>query len=107
MKNSTLALALFPGTAMRIFRIPVLVAFLALALGLPAWSAETPTPAHTAGAPPNAHAAAEHHALPASAVDLFKIGPLPVTNSMVVTWAVAAFLIGFATYATRNLKPVP
>lgn len=92
---------------MRIFRIPVLVSFLLLALGLPTWSAESHTPAHTAGAAPDAHAAAEHHVLPASAVDVFHIGPLPVTNSMVVTWAVAAFLIGFSTYATRTLKPVP
>ena len=91
---------------MRILRIPVLVILLLLAFGCPVWSAQTTTPEHTAGVAPDAHAA-EHHALPPSAVDLFKIGPLPVTNSMVVTWAVAAFLIGFATYATRNLKPVP
>lgn len=36
-----------------------------------------------------------------------KVGPLTVTNSMILTWVVAAFLIVFAQMATRNIKAVP
>jgi len=50
---------------------------------------------------------AEAHALPLYAVPLFHIGPLPVTNSMVVTWIVALGLILFARRATRRLQDVP
>jgi F-type H+-transporting ATPase subunit a len=53
------------------------------------------------------HAKAEHHGLPPAAVDVFKIGPLPVTNSMILTWAVALLLIIFARYATRRIQAVP
>jgi len=49
----------------------------------------------------------EHHGLSEAAVPLFNLGPLPVTNSMVVTWVVALGLIGFARYATRQIRPVP
>lgn len=45
--------------------------------------------------------------LPSAAVDLWKIGPLTVTNSMVVTWVVAVILIIFAQVATRDIRPVP
>ncbi len=38
---------------------------------------------------------------------LFHIGPLVVTNSMVLCWVVAAFLILFAQIATRNIKEIP
>src|SRR5689334_4513369 len=40
-------------------------------------------------------------------IKIFDIGPLPVTNSMLVTWIVALALIGFAQFATRNIKDVP
>jgi F-type H+-transporting ATPase subunit a len=53
------------------------------------------------------HAKAEHHGLPPAAVDVFHIGPLPVTNSMILTWAVALILILFARYATRRIQVVP
>ena len=49
----------------------------------------------------------EHHSLPQAAVPLFRVGPLPITNSMVVTWAVALGLILFARRATRQIRPVP
>lgn len=52
-------------------------------------------------------AGGEHHGLPQAAPDLGKIGPIPISNSMVVTWIVAIFLIGFAQFATRNIKDVP
>ncbi len=56
--------------------------------------------------------AAEEHALPANAVELWNlklpiVGNFPVTNSMFVTWIVALGIIIFAQVATRNMKPVP
>jgi F-type H+-transporting ATPase subunit a len=54
-----------------------------------------------------AHGSGEHHGLPPAAVDVLHIGPLPVTNSMIVTWAVAIGLIVFARSATRRLRAVP
>lgn len=38
---------------------------------------------------------------------LFNIGPLVVTNSMVLCWIVAAFIILFSQLATRNIKEIP
>ncbi len=60
-------------------------------------------------------AAAEHsgasaeveHGVTLHPAELGRIGPLPITNSMVVTWLVAAALIIFAQVATRNIKDVP
>ena len=48
-----------------------------------------------------------HHGLTPNAVPLFKLGPLVITNSMVVTWIVAALIIFFAQAATRNAKVIP
>lgn len=48
-----------------------------------------------------------HDHLPAHAEQVFKIGPLPVTNSMIMVWIVAAVLIVVAQLATRDLKLVP
>jgi len=44
--------------------------------------------------------------LPAAA-PRFQLGPLQVTNSMILTWGIAVFLIVFAQLATRNIKAVP
>ena len=41
------------------------------------------------------------HGLPQSAVEIGRILGVPITNSMVVTWIVAAALIAFAQAATR------
>jgi F-type H+-transporting ATPase subunit a len=49
----------------------------------------------------------ERHGLPQSAVDLARPFGIPVTNSMVVSWAVALALIAFARMATRDMKQVP
>ncbi len=49
----------------------------------------------------------EHEALPLYASELFRIGEFVVTNSMFVTWMVAAAIIIFARIAMRNVKPVP
>lgn len=50
---------------------------------------------------------AEHHGLTPNAVPLFKLGPLVITNSMVVTWIVAALIILLAQMSTRNAKLIP
>jgi F-type H+-transporting ATPase subunit a len=50
---------------------------------------------------------AEHHGLTPNAVSLFKLGPLVITNSMVVTWIVAALIILLAQMATRKAKLIP
>lgn len=56
-----------------------------------------------------AHGDAHHHehVLPPHAVELWRIGGFPITNSMFVTWIVAAGLIVFAQLATRNMKKIP
>ena len=38
---------------------------------------------------------------------LFKIGPLPVTNSMVCTWIVAAIIFVIVRFSTWNMKEMP
>jgi len=50
---------------------------------------------------------AEHEGLPLKAAPLVQIGKFAVTNSMLVTWIVAAGIIVFAQIATRNIKPLP
>jgi F-type H+-transporting ATPase subunit a len=47
------------------------------------------------------------HGLTQHAVEIAKPFGFPITNSMVVTWIVAALLIVFARVATRNMKQVP
>ncbi|HMP83122.1 MAG TPA: F0F1 ATP synthase subunit A [Verrucomicrobiota bacterium] len=53
----------------------------------------------------------EHHGLPAAAPRI-KVGAkenpwFEVTNSMILTWGIAIFIIIFAQIATRNIKSVP
>src|SRR5437870_11705619 len=45
--------------------------------------------------------------LPLRPAELVHIGKFTITNSMLVTWAVAAGIIIFAQLAMRNIKPVP
>jgi F-type H+-transporting ATPase subunit a len=54
-----------------------------------------------------ASAEGEAHGLPSAAPVLFEVGPLQVTNSMVLTWVVAAVLIVFAQRAMRTIRTVP
>jgi F-type H+-transporting ATPase subunit a len=49
----------------------------------------------------------EEHGLPLYAVEIGHLGPLPITNSMLVSWIVALALIFFARIATRNMRRVP
>ncbi len=55
----------------------------------------------------HAPAAAEEHHLPLKPDVLFDLGPLKVTNSMVVTWVVALGILVCAQLATRKIAPVP
>jgi F-type H+-transporting ATPase subunit a len=59
------------------------------------------------GAPVEHAVKEEEHGLPPAAVDIGHIGPLPITNSMLVCWIVAIGLIVFAQLATRNIQAVP
>src|SRR5512135_2893663 len=53
-------------------------------------------------------AAKAEHGLPQAAVPVLnKLGRLPITNSMVVSWIVAVGLIVFAQVATRQMRRVP
>jgi F-type H+-transporting ATPase subunit a len=47
------------------------------------------------------------HGLPQSAVEIGRVFGFPITNSMLVTWIVAAGLIVFAQAATRSMAQVP
>ncbi len=49
----------------------------------------------------------EEHRLTQHAVEIARPFGFPITNSMVVTWIVAAGLIVFARVATRHMKQVP
>jgi F-type H+-transporting ATPase subunit a len=82
--------------------------FVALALAAPgaehggAPAEDVADSAHAA--PTDSHA---KHELPLYPVEVARIGKFPITNSMIVTWIVAAALIFFAQMAMRNPKRVP
>src|SRR5262249_37896216 len=59
------------------------------------------------GGAPRAAAAEAGHGLPQQAIEIARPFGFPITNSMVVTWAVAAGLICFARAATRDMQRVP
>jgi F-type H+-transporting ATPase subunit a len=46
-------------------------------------------------------------AVPLKPAELIHIGKFAITNSMLVTWVVAAGIIVFAQVATRKIKPIP
>jgi F-type H+-transporting ATPase subunit a len=50
---------------------------------------------------------AEHAGVSLKAEELLHVGKFVVTNSMLVTWIVAAVMILFAQIATRKMQPVP
>jgi F-type H+-transporting ATPase subunit a len=52
-------------------------------------------------------AGAGHEGVPLKAAPLVQIGKFAVTNSMLVTWIVAAALIIFAQIATRRIERIP
>ena len=85
---------------MRFWRSISAVAF-SLAMPVLGWAAEGHGEAH------GGHAAEAASGLPTAAPILFHLGPLPVSNSMVLTWFVAALVILFAQSATRNIQMIP
>ena len=62
--------------------------------------------AHAEGADGHAEEGG-HHGLTPNAVPIFRLGPLVVTNSMLVTWVVALIIIVMSQLATKNAKLVP
>jgi F-type H+-transporting ATPase subunit a len=48
-----------------------------------------------------------HDALPLHAEKIFWLGPLPITNSMIMMWIVAVAVIVFAQIATKKMALVP
>jgi len=56
---------------------------------------------------PSTKPESEHEALPLKPQALFQFGKFTVTNSMLVTWVVAAGIIVVAQAATRNIKQIP
>jgi len=63
--------------------------------------------ASTIVAQPAVPAPEKSEMLPLRPAELVHIGKFTITNSMLVTWAVAAGIIIFAQLAMRNIKPVP
>lgn len=59
------------------------------------------------GAEPATEAVEKREELPLKPAILLPIGKFAVTNSMLVTWVVAAGIIVFAQMATRKIKPIP
>lgn len=56
---------------------------------------------------PSAEPAKKEHTVSPKPHELVRIGGLPITNSMVVSWIVALGLIIFAQIAMRNVQQVP
>ena len=98
------------------FHVRLLLAIFAAALLCSLGAGSIFAQEHATRDPAGTHAAAsshesapgvEHHTLPLKPAELFQIGKFTVTNSMAVTWFVAAAIILLAQLATRNIKPVP
>jgi hypothetical protein len=103
---------------MQLFRI--ILAVVVIAIADIAQAAAVPV---TASVEPTAHAVAgvahdvaanaeqashgEHHGLPANAVKVFNLGPVVITNSMVVTILVTLGIVIFAQLVSRNVTAVP
>lgn len=58
-------------------------------------------------APVAGHGGGEHHGLSANAIKVFELGPIVITNSMMITVLVTVLMVAFAQAVTRNVKPVP
>src|SRR5438105_12692005 len=80
----------------RYLLMSILALMFSAALASSAFAAETAAPAQ-----------AEHEGVPLKPAPIVEIGKFAVTNSMLVTWIVAAGIIVFAQIATRTIKPIP
>jgi F-type H+-transporting ATPase subunit a len=88
--------------------IAVAIFFVALAHCAPAAEHDAASAAQAAeGAHGEAAGTHAKHELPLHPVEVARIGKFPITNSMIVTWIVAAGLILFAQLAMRNPKRIP
>src|SRR5208282_2222687 len=61
----------------------------------------------TAAAPAKAKAEGSKSLVSEAPPTLFRIGPLPVTNSMIYTWVVGLVIFVFVRVGTRKMKEVP
>jgi F-type H+-transporting ATPase subunit a len=89
------ATAVFHKMRNRCFLLLVVMLFCGFALATTTIAAEA------------APAQSEHEAVPLKPTPLFQLGKFAITNSMLVTWIVAAGIIVFAQVATRRIKPIP
>src|SRR5437879_7465611 len=80
----------------RYLLMSILALMFSAALASSAFAAETAAPAQ-----------AEHEGVPLKPAPIVEIGKFAITNSMLVTWIVAAGIIIFAQIATRTIKPIP
>lgn len=88
--------------------MPLLAALFMGLLVLPASTALAAPARHAETRGEQAAAAEEkHEAIPLKPAVLVQLGKFAVTNSMLVTWIVAAGIIVAAQAATRNIKPIP
>ncbi len=82
---------------------------LLIVAGLPflGWAAEAEAGAAAALGHAEGEAAHAEHEVSPKPVDLWTVGPFPISNSMVVTWLAALLLIVFSRVATRQIRAVP
>jgi F-type H+-transporting ATPase subunit a len=80
---------------------------LALLLAGPLQAAVTPREEAEHAQAASAEPGGKPEGISARPEDLWRLGALTITNSMVVTWTVAVGLIAFAQRATRRLRAVP
>ena len=92
-------------------RLTKLLLALALVLGWTTWAFAADLAGEHVGVAAHGeaqgHSEASHSGLPPAAPIVFHIGPLPVTNSMLVTWVVALLLIVFARTAMSHAQEIP
>lgn len=93
---------------MRLLKIILASVWLAAAptILVPAATGEAAVGEHAVAAGAHDAPHAEHHGLTPHAPRIH-VGPFEVTNSMILTWGIAIFLIVFAQIATRKAKAVP
>lgn len=68
---------------------------------------DAPHPAPVEHANDASHEVHHESGLPLSAPYIFRIGPLPVTNSMILTWAIGLGIILFAQVAMSKVRDIP
>jgi F-type H+-transporting ATPase subunit a len=81
----------------RCFLLAVVVLLCGFALATTTLAAETVS----------SHGSEHEPAVSLKPITVLQIGKFAVTNSMLLTWIVAAGIIVFAQIATRNIKPIP